>query len=68
MKKTESPKMTSKVLYDREAKFQLFQNDMKFHWNFGSKFHKVSLNFTKFHKVSQNHIYACIVVNIDIEF
>ena len=35
----------------REAKFQLFQNDMKIHWNFGSK---VSQSFNKFHKISQS--------------
>ena len=34
-----------------EAKFQLFGNDMKFHWNFGSR---VSQSFTKFQKISQS--------------
>ena len=37
----------------REAKFQLFRNDMKFHWNFGSK---VSQSFNRFHKISQSFI------------
>ena len=35
----------------REAKFHLFWNAMKFHWNFGSK---VSQSFTMFHKISQS--------------
>ena len=38
----------------RVPKFQGVENDVKFRWKFQTKYQKVSQNFIKFHKVSNN--------------